>query len=231
MADRKIQLAPDVSDREAWLERGRGLARRRSEESWALADWIREGVDLMGPGAVAEAAGITGSPVRKIYNYLRTSITYDLSRRRDSLTFSHHSDTAALPEEARERLLDAAEAGSWSRAELRGAVREQSLEAENGRLKDRVADLERRLRVERMDPADALEATKRVERVVGDITRQAVRGAERHLAEWQNGAAFRSLHGNARRAAVRRLARRLTDAASRIRAMASLDPDLPEDGE
>jgi hypothetical protein len=45
------------------------------------------------------------------------------ARRREGLTFSHHESLASLPAREQTRWLDRAEAGQWSTADLREAVR------------------------------------------------------------------------------------------------------------
>ena len=223
-----------ATDRDVWLASGRDLVRRRSEESWLFADWIGEGVDMLGPEAIGLVLEITGNPPAKIYAYLKVSRVYPVVNRFTTLTFSHHYVARSLPDELRNRLLQAAADGGWTKETLRAAVQEQSLEAQNDALRKKVADLEMALQAERMDAARALEATKRLEGVVADYAKRQIRDyreISRHVQEWRDGPVFRSLHGNARKAAMRRIVKQLTDTAARIEGMVEfeINPSLGSD--
>ena len=90
---------------------------------------------------MVEAAEICGVSISKLLNYLETGKVFPPVSRRNNLTFSHHMEVCRLPEEDRERLLSAAEAGDpetgrpWSRDRLRDAGREVSGRAEAERLR------------------------------------------------------------------------------------------------
>ncbi len=49
-------------------------------------------------------------------------------RRREKLSFQHHAEVCGLPENEQEQWLAAAEAGGWSRNELRRRIRMRSAE-------------------------------------------------------------------------------------------------------
>ena len=235
MPDRQPKLAPvTATGRDVWLASGRDLVRRRSEESWLFADWIREGVEMMGSEAIGLVLEITGNSLGKIYDYLKVSTIYPHSKRLECLTFSHHLVAMRLPEDIRDRLLQAAADGRWPYVELREAVREQTMEAENAALKKKIEDLELALQAERMDPAQALDATRRLEGVVALYVKRQIRehrDVSRQVQEWRDGPVFRSLHGNARKAAMRRIVKQLTDTAARIEGMVEfeINPSLGSD--
>jgi len=47
---------------------------------------------------------------------------FESSRRRENLSWSHHREVVALPEEAADRMLNLAEQEGWSRNDLRKRV-------------------------------------------------------------------------------------------------------------
>ena len=85
-------------DREAWISAGRDILAGQSSASWAWADWIAAGADLWGDKAACQAAAGLGASSGKIRRYLKASRVYPLSRRRLTLTFSHHLEAVFLPE-------------------------------------------------------------------------------------------------------------------------------------
>ena len=150
--------------------------------------------------------------MEKIINYLRAATTYPLTRRRVSLTFSHHLETAFLPEEDGDRILDAAEAEGWSRGETRTAAREASLEGKLARQARKIRELERALKATRSDSADAAKQGR--SRVSAEIA--VIRDGAKRLAGVGEGLTdpdlLAGLHGNA----IRSLARDLRAASDRL---------------
>lgn len=194
-------------DRESWIEAGRALSRTRSEASWEFADWLAAGHEAWGKDATKLAAEMAGTPRGKIINYLRAATTYPPTRRRVALTFSHHLETAFLPEADGDRILDAAEAGGWSRGETRSAAREASLEGKLARQARKIRELDRALKAARADAADASkQACSRL-----DAEHAIIRDAVRRAAAVPDGlvadGALDGLHGNARRGLARSIRR------------------------
>ncbi len=130
---------------------------------------------------------------------------YPEFRRRNSLTFSHHLEVARLPEAARERLLEAAAAEVWTRAQMRDAVREVSLEGTVARQRREIVELKRRLAATEDEPRDvtaqAVSRTKAERRVARDAARRIASVAE----ELAGAPVLDRLHGNARRGLARAL--------------------------
>ena len=208
---RVIGEVPDPApvDRAAWIEAGRAMGAQHSQASWEFADWLAAGAAAFGADAMHEAAEATGATPGKIRNYLRVSNTYPNDRRRSSLGFSLHLETASLPDDTAEALLDRAAAEGWSHREMRTAAREASLDGKVRRQAAEIRALQRQLAAAKADAGDAVARTR--ERLAG--ARRAVRDEVRRSAglveELAGGELIGHLHGNARRG----LARTIRDAA------------------
>lgn len=107
---------------EDWSELGKGLAQFEHGIQWWVGDWWAFGGQAYGERAKASAEGIFGRAFQTLKNAGSISRRFERSRRRDLLPWSHHAEVAALPDDVADKLLDEAEAGEWSKRELRGAV-------------------------------------------------------------------------------------------------------------
>lgn len=196
---------PQAEDRDAWIAAGTALVRDHSEASWQFADWLAAGHRAWGKDAVDAATETTGTSRGKIINYRRASETYPPTRRRVGLTFSHHMEAAFLPDAEREQLLDRAEAGEWSRAEIRAAAREAS---KDGKLRRQAAEIRALKRALKAAQANALDTTRQA-RTRLDAERRVIREAAGRSAdlveELADSGVLDDLHGNARRALVKAL--------------------------
>ena len=103
---------------EAWKELGASFGSYSSAMSWWLGDWLAFGQMKYGR-RYKEAIAATGLDYQTLRNYAVVSRRFELSRRRDNLTFQHHAEVCALPDDEQERLLDRATAHRWSRNEFR----------------------------------------------------------------------------------------------------------------
>ena len=194
-----------ATDREAWIAAGRALTLNRSDASWEFADWLAAGHAAWGKTAMEEAAGATGISSGKIRNYRRVANTYPMSRRRLTLTFSHHLEAAFLPDTEREQLLDRAEDGNWSFRETRTAAREASLEVRNARLRRENAELKRALAATKVDARDAAaQADARLATTYRMIDAEMSRVAD-VVEEATRPEILDGLHGNARLGLAKRL--------------------------
>jgi hypothetical protein len=101
---------------------GRRLGKIGRYHQWWLGDWLRYGKSRWGKRYV-EAARITGYDVRTLANIASVVSAFELSRRRDNLSWSHHAAVAALPLEKQEFWLDRAVAEGFSVADLRTELR------------------------------------------------------------------------------------------------------------
>ena len=218
---------PSYDSLDSWLEAGGPIAARRSDAAWAAADWLLDGESAFGEAALSRAPEKVGWSRAKCSNYCKVAGLWPAGSRREGLTFSHHLEVAGLPADDRERLLDAAVAGRWTRDQLRDAARERDGRAETEQLRARVKKLETQLEAERMTPAQVEESRTHFARSVrsdcrgiGDTYKRMVAG----IHEYLDGPAFRALHGNAQRAELKRVRDELT--AARKNATALINESL-----
>jgi hypothetical protein len=103
---------------DAWLVMGRRLSRITNASPWWLGDWIIYGQHAYGERYKA-ALEVTPLDYQTLRNYAWVARRFDMSRRRDKLSFQHHAEVASLPEPERELWLSRAERLRWSKQELR----------------------------------------------------------------------------------------------------------------
>lgn len=119
-------------DRFEWIAAGRRLGAMSRSSQWWVGDWVRYGTERWGE-KYAEAARITGYDVHSLRNMAYVASRFDLSRRRDNLTWSHHAEVAAFEPGDQELWLDRASGERLSvsdlRIELRTARRADRIEA------------------------------------------------------------------------------------------------------
>ena len=111
-------------DFEEWRQLGARIAMRANASLWWLGDWLAFGQDKYGR-RYREALALTGLDYQTLRNYAVVARRFDLSRRRDKLSFQHHAELSALDDEDQDRWLAQAESAGWSRNELRRRVRRQ----------------------------------------------------------------------------------------------------------
>jgi hypothetical protein len=117
-----IGLPPDLP-LDQWQSIGRRICGVADASTWWLADWAAYGENRYGE-RYREAAQVTGVGYQTLRNYAWVARRFDVSRRRDTLSFAHHAEVAALPEHAQETWLDSAQQERWSRNELRAMLRD-----------------------------------------------------------------------------------------------------------
>lgn len=107
---------------EGWERAGEQISRIVSSSAWCLGDWIVVGQSRFTDRykLVIEAVGLDYQTVR---NYAWVARRFELSRRRDTLSFQHHAEVASLPPEEQDYWLDRAEDRGWSRNRLRQEIR------------------------------------------------------------------------------------------------------------
>jgi len=81
---------------EAWLGVGARLSAVATSSAWCLGDWLIYGRAAYG-GRYREAIGRTGLDYQTLRNCAWVAGRFELSRRRDTLSFGHHAELAALP--------------------------------------------------------------------------------------------------------------------------------------
>ncbi len=129
-----VAWAPDRDlEHPEWVRWGRRLGAMSRVSSWWVGDWLQYGASRWGE-KYAEAARITGYDVKTLRNMAYVAKRFDLSRRRDKLTWSHHAEVAVLELEEQDRWLDRAVADHLSVADLRTELRSR-----NGRHKSQAS--------------------------------------------------------------------------------------------
>ena len=107
---------------EAWLGVGAQLAAVAGSSAWCLGDWLIYGQAAYG-GRYRDAIERTGLDYQTLRNYAWVAGRFELSRRRDTLSFGHHAEVAALPGPEQDFWLRKAEELRWSTLRLRHQVR------------------------------------------------------------------------------------------------------------
>jgi hypothetical protein len=115
---------------ETWLAAGRRLAAVASSSAWCLGDWLVYGEDLF-PGRYRDAIEQTSLEYKTLRNYAWVTRRFPMSRRRDTLSFGHHAEVAALPRPEQDYWLRKADELGWSRNQLRREVRASLTERKN----------------------------------------------------------------------------------------------------
>jgi hypothetical protein len=111
-----------------WLRHGRCLGSVGRASGWWIGDWSRYGSARYGE-KYAVAARITGYDVQSLMNMAYVASRFDISRRRENLSFSHHAELAALAPDEQERWLDRAELEGLSVRRLRTHLRRNARSA------------------------------------------------------------------------------------------------------
>jgi hypothetical protein len=116
-----LDLPPNISfDR--WVLIGRALSRVHGSSAWCLGDWLLHGEDRY-TGRYRDAVESCSLNYQTLRNYAWVARRFPLSRRRDTLSFGHHAEVAALSEPEQDYWLRKAEELGWSRRQLRAEVR------------------------------------------------------------------------------------------------------------
>jgi hypothetical protein len=106
---------------ETWLDLGRQLARISSASAWCLGDWLIYGERTYGQRYKA-ALAVTSLDYKTLRNYAWVARRFEMSRRRDKLSFQHHAEVAGLSEAEQDLWLQRADRLRWTRNELRRRV-------------------------------------------------------------------------------------------------------------
>ena len=121
VTSRGLHIPPDV-DFDTWAALGSRIAGVASSCAWCLGDWLVFGERAYGK-RYRTALGATSLDYQTLRNYAWVARRFPVSRRRDTLSFQHHAEVAALPEPERDLWLRRAERTHWSRNELRRRLR------------------------------------------------------------------------------------------------------------
>jgi hypothetical protein len=113
---------PVGTDFDAWIRMGRRITGVANAAAWCLGDWLVYGEEAFG-SRYRKALHATSLDYQTLRNYAWVARRFELSRRRDSLSFQHHAEVASLPDAQQDLWLRRAERGRWSRNELRRQLR------------------------------------------------------------------------------------------------------------
>jgi hypothetical protein len=105
-----------------WVAAGRRMGAVGRASQWWIGDWVRFGTSTWGK-KYTEAAKITGYDQQSLRNLAWVASRFDLSRRRDNLSWTHHAEVAALAPDQQDEWLDRATELSLSAADLRVELR------------------------------------------------------------------------------------------------------------
>jgi hypothetical protein len=101
-----------------WAQQGRWLGALGRTCKWWIGDWIRYGNARYGEKYDA-AARLTGYDPQSLMNMAYVASRFDISRRREKLSWSHHAELAALEPADQQKWLDRAESEGLSVRRLR----------------------------------------------------------------------------------------------------------------
>ncbi|MDQ3762160.1 MAG: LmbU family transcriptional regulator [Actinomycetota bacterium] len=107
---------------EEWREIGSQIFLVANSCAWWVGDWLAYGENSFGD-RYEQAIADTSLEYQTLRNYAWVAKKFAMSRRRDSLSFGHHAEVAALTEAEQDVWLARAERFNWSRNELRRRLR------------------------------------------------------------------------------------------------------------
>lgn len=115
----------------AWQRIGEQLLATVDSSTWWLADWLAYGETAF-RDRYREIIRTTSLSYQTLRNYTWVARRFELSRRRDKLSFGHHAEVAALRHPEQDYWLRKAEEFGWSRNKLRAEVRTSLRDREDG---------------------------------------------------------------------------------------------------
>lgn len=123
VATRRTSLAiPDGMTIDDWERIGRHIFVLSDSSGWWLGDWLIYGQDNY-PDRYKRAIEETSLDYQTLRNYAWVARKFGPGRRRENLSLQHHAEVAGLSAGEQEQWLAQAEAGRWSRNELRRRIR------------------------------------------------------------------------------------------------------------
>jgi hypothetical protein len=108
---------------EGWRAQGGRLGAASRSTNWWLGDWVRFGSARHGQ-RYDTASAVTGYDEQTLMNMVYVSARFEISRRRETVSWSHHAELAALEPELQEEWLNRAEQERFSVRTLRREVRQ-----------------------------------------------------------------------------------------------------------
>ena len=116
-----------------WSAVGRRLGEIGRCSQWWLGDWIHYGNARFGE-RYTRAVKLTGYDAQSLMNMVYVASRFDISRRRENLSWSHHAAVAALEPDSQEYWLQRATADKLSVADLRAELRGRRQALQEGEL-------------------------------------------------------------------------------------------------
>lgn len=113
---------PENLPLDSWKQIGEQIHIISDASAWWIGDWLVFGRDKY-PDRYKRAIGQTSLEYQTLRNYAWVAGRFEVSRRRDALSFQHHLEVAALPEDQQDLWLERAERSGWSRNDLRFQLR------------------------------------------------------------------------------------------------------------
>jgi hypothetical protein len=113
---------PENLPLDSWKQIGEQIHVISDASAWWIGDWLVFGRDKY-PDRYKRAIGETSLEYQTLRNYAWVAGRFDASRRRDRLSFQHHLEVAALPQDQQDLWLQRAEQSGWSRNDLRAELR------------------------------------------------------------------------------------------------------------
>jgi hypothetical protein len=113
---------PDDLDQASWMAVGKRLGSLSRTTNWWLGDWLRYGTEKWG-AKYRTASKITGYDRHSLENMVYVASRFELSLRRENLSWSHHALVAGLDPAAQAHWLDMAAERRLSVSELRLEIR------------------------------------------------------------------------------------------------------------
>ena len=110
-----------------WKTVGARIAFYSQATAWWLGDWLLFGKMKYGH-RYKEGIALTGLDYQTLRNYALVARRFELSRRRDNLSFQHHAEVCALQNDVQDQWLDLAADARWSKMELRRRLRAAAAE-------------------------------------------------------------------------------------------------------
>jgi hypothetical protein len=127
-ASARVRLTPvawlahvELTARE-WREVGGRLGLTCRSSNWWIGDWVRHGMRVYGE-KYAIAARVTGYDVQTLMNMVYVANRFEVSRRRENLSWSHHAACARLDAPAQELWLGRSQEHGLSVRALRAALK------------------------------------------------------------------------------------------------------------
>jgi hypothetical protein len=111
---------------DSWRQLGSRIAIVADSSAWWLGDWLLYGEQAYGD-RYEQAIADTSLGYQTLRNYAWVARKFPMSRRRDTLSFGHHAEVAALSDDEQDMWLTRAERLTWSRNQLRRGLRAAKL--------------------------------------------------------------------------------------------------------